>query len=188
MESIYYQQFIDEYNNYGIPILNNESFHNKLQCYQELKGIPEEYDNEIDNEIDIEMNLNENEIRDIKKINLDFNKIKNEKFRFLNNEYNKILNKIEQDYDEEVIDCVKKLPQNFSPARGRGRVKQLKTLSSHQIKMEEKIRLVKNKYCAKKVRIKKKESILKSEAQIYFLQNKIKKYEEIFEKLFSKIN
>ena len=117
-----------------------------------------------------------------------FNKIKNKNFTFnINNEMKNRLEEIDQDYEYEVTDCIKILPINFEPARGRARCQQLKNLTPVQRKMEEKVRLIKNKYCAKKTRVKKNENLLKLEKKINFLKKKINKYEYLFEKILSKI-
>ena len=53
--------------------------------------------------------------------------------------------------------------------------------------MDEKVRLIKNKYCAKKMRVKRNENLLKLESQVNFLKNKINNYEYLFQELLSKI-
>ena len=117
-----------------------------------------------------------------------FQRIKDNTFNFNSNkEIQKLLKEIDRDYEDEVTECVKILPQNFETARGRARCKQLQNLSPKQRKMEEKVRLIKNKYCAKKIRVKKNENLLKLESQIKFLTNKNNKYEYLFQKLLSKI-
>lgn len=117
-----------------------------------------------------------------------FQEIKDDTFNFnASKEIQKHLREIDRDYEKEVTECVKILPQNFETARGRARCKQLQNLSPKQRKMEEKVRLIKNKYCAKKIRVKRNENLLKLESQVNFFKNKINNYEYLFQELLSKI-
>lgn len=176
METLYNETFLSEYNNYGIPVFENQPFHERCMNSVDLEQIPEEYEEEIS---DNQMELG--------KLKLKFENIKNKTYIFQEKIFTRLIDNINKEYEKEVEKYLNELPTDFKISRGRGRVQQLKKLNPNQREIESKLRSIKNKYSAKKTRVKKKELLFKSESHNYFLKNKIIKYEEIIEELFSKI-
>lgn len=130
-------------------------------------------------------NLNPRSINSFKK---SFEKIKNTKFIFnIRKYYENRMNEIELEYEGEIKDCKESLGEDYKCARGRGRKEQKKQLSKRQLEKEKKLHLLKNKYCARKIRIKRNQELEKMKLQIDFLKNKNKNYELLLEKLISKI-
>lgn len=176
METLYNETFLSEYNNYGIPIFENQPFHERCMNSVGLEQIPEEYEEQIsDNQMELD------------KLKLKFENIKNQPYIFEEKTCSRLISSIDKQYEKEVQKFLNELPTDFKPARGRGRTLQLKNLNPRQREIESRLRIIKNKYSAKKTRAKKKELLLKSKSQTDFLKNKIKKYEKIIGELFSKI-
>ena len=192
METLYNETFLSEYNNYGIPIFENQPFHERCMNSVGLEQIPEEYKEEIPEEYKEEIpeeyreEISDNQM-ELDKLKLRFENIKNQAYIFNEKTCSRLISSIDKQYEKEVQKCLNELPTDFKPARGRGRALQLKNLNPRQREIESRLRLIKNKYSAKKTRAKKKELLLKSESQTDFLKNKIKKYEKIIGELFSKI-
>lgn len=174
---------LDEYIKNGIPFESNYE-------YDSPPPPPSNYD-EIDT-IEEPINEQENnfkiELKDKSTVQKSYQLTKNNKFVFNQDQYiKKVFQEIDDEFNMEIEHCTKSLPNDFKPARGRGRIKQLSGLSLHQKKMEEKSRLIKNKFAARKARLKRNEITLRRDAEISFLKNKINKYEILIEKILSKI-
>jgi hypothetical protein len=147
-----------------------------------VKSEDESINSESDNLLH---DLNPRSITSFKK---SFEKIRKTNFKFnIRKYYENRMNEIELEYEGEIKDCKESLGEDYKCARGRGRKVQKKNLSKNQLEKEKKLHLLKNKYCAKKTRIKRNQELEKMKLQIDFLKNKNKNYELLLEKLISKI-
>jgi hypothetical protein len=93
------------------------------------------------------------------------------------------------DYDntiEELNRKINKIKRNRHVARGRGRCKQLKTMSKEEIKKERKQSLEANRLAAKRCRLKKKMFIYDLETKIYDQNKLIKNLQKELKKLKGK--
>ncbi len=62
------------------------------------------------------------------------------------------------------------LPKDWKPARGRGRIKQISSMTKEQIEEERSVRLEKNRIAAKQTRQKKKLVLKQMESKIKTLE------------------
>jgi hypothetical protein len=184
-----------EFNDQELQMINNLQFEddctegneNSQEGYKDkFEKISEE---ECNSDSELEINIKDiNHITSNKNIKDLYLKEKSNKFQFKPNMDLILKNdSVDVEYKNEIQDCLNVLGDNFKPikpARGRGRITQLKKLSRKEIEVEQKVRLIKNKYSAKKTRINKNIIAGKKDSKINFLEEKIKKYEKMLGKIF----
>ena len=189
LENNYMELFND---NYEIPITieTTNGYYNPIS-----KNIKEETlnINEIGNITEETLNINEigNITENIgeKTLNMNelrntYHKMKKKSFKFqLEKKFKNKYQKIENEFQNEIHKYKEALGKNFKPCRGRARQVQLKGFSLNDKEIDKKLRLSKNQYSAKKVRYNNNYKIKSSDEYIKFLENKIKNYELLFEKI-----
>lgn len=178
-----------------------ENFNSKIPSWNNdflnYNFILENYlDHEIENNdfkpnielIDQEMQESDDNLEDTyEDIESKFNQIKNQDLDFnSDNDVQKAIELIDYKSEVEMEKYTKILPKNFTIARGRGRHAQLKSLTDIQKESEKNFKLTKNKYSARRSRLKRKYEVEKLIFERNFYEKKNKEYEKLFQKLFSK--
>ena len=115
----------------------------------------------------------------------DFLNFKKKKFNY--NPSNLQIQNLEKEFQDEIKNQIGNLNKNHKLVRGRGRIKQLKSMSLSEKDSEKKISRIKNKYIARKCRLQKKRKDKIIDEKLKFLIDKNKKMENILNIIFSEI-